>query len=227
MMKKLFLILYLILGISSLSNAVTIDYTHTLASDGTLTSSFAGALIETFDSTTTWESISAWTGGGNIVSGSLSGRYAAPYNNFNTNPGNVGMDLTKYISSDPLSSYEAIFTTTYTYFGLFWGSIDGYNTLSFYNGDNLVHSPFKGSDITKPGQYGVSYGNQTAPSTNLYVNFYDLPEFDRIVMTSSGYAFEADNLAVGNPILPNPEPATMLLLGFGLIGLAGIGRKKQ
>jgi hypothetical protein len=47
MMKKLFLILYLILGISSLPNAVTIDYTHTLKSDGTLTSSFAGALIET------------------------------------------------------------------------------------------------------------------------------------------------------------------------------------
>jgi len=216
-MKKLFLILFLILGISSLSNAVTIDYTHTLASDGTLTSSFAGAMIETFD-TPTW----AWTGGGHIVSGSLSGKYAAPYNSLYM----PAKDSTNYMSADPLGSYATTFATTYTYFGLFWGSVDSYNTLSFYNGNDLVHS-FKGTDITNPGQYGVSYGNQSAPSTNLYVNFYDLSEFDRIVMTSSGYAFEADNLAVGNPILPNPEPATMLLLGFGLIGLAGIGRKKQ
>ena len=216
-MKKLFLILFLILGISSLSNAVTIDYTHTLASDGTLTSSFAGAMIETFD-TPTW----AWTGGGHIVSGSLSGKYAAPYNSLYM----PAKDSTNYMSADPLGSYATTFATTYTYFGLFWGSVDSYNTLSFYNGNDLVHS-FKGTDITNPGQYGVSYGNQSAPSTNLYVNFYDLSEFDRIVMTSSGYSFESDNLAVGNPILPNPEPATMLLLGFGLIGLAGIGRKKQ
>jgi hypothetical protein len=136
-----------------------------------------------------------------------------------------GMDSTKYLSSDPLSSYEATFTTTYTYFGLFWGSVDSYNTISFYNGAKEVIF-FTGLNITKP-ELGVSYGNQSAPSTNLYVNFYDLSEFDRIVMTSSGYAFEADNLAVGNPILPNPEPATMLLLGFGLLCLAGIGRKKQ
>ncbi|MDA8136091.1 MAG: PEP-CTERM sorting domain-containing protein [Desulfobacteraceae bacterium] len=217
-MKKFFLILFLILGISSLSSAVTIDYTHTLASDGTLTSSFAGAMIETFDNSTKW----SWTGGGHIVSGSLSGKYAAPYNNSYMS----AKDSTKYMSADPSGYYSTTFATTYTYFGLFWGSVDSYNTLSFYNGNDLVHS-FKGTDITNPGKYGVSYGNQSAPSTNLYVNFYDLSEFDRIVMKSTGYAFEADNLAVGNPILPNPEPATMLLFGFGLIGLARIGRKKQ
>jgi hypothetical protein len=35
-----------------------------------------------------------------------------------------------------------------------------------------------------------------------------------------------DNLMGEGKILPNPEPATLLLMGCGLIGLAGIGRKK-
>ena len=77
-------------------------------------------------------------------------------------------------------SFTAELGGLYNYFGLFWGSVDAYNTLSFYKGADLVAS-FTGIDITSPN---AANGNQSAPYTNLYVNF-DLPEFDSFTMSST------------------------------------------
>jgi len=59
--------------------------------------------------------------------------------------------------------------------------------------------------------------------TNLYVNFYNLPEFDAVRFLSSGWAFEFDNLAVG--LTPVPVPGAVLLGVLGL-SIAGIKLRK-
>ena len=217
-----------LLGLVGTASATTINFlsTDSAANKTSAYTYFDDFLLETFNDanlgvmpSTSLDQPWTWSAGGSIVTGSLSGVYAAPY-------GESAPDATNYLSvpnSDrTTSSVTAGLLNTYNYFGLWWGSVDAFNTLSFYKDGSLTES-FSGADVKFAY---ATFGDQTSSGTNVYANFMDLGEFDTFTLTSTSMAFEVDNIAVGNSS-PVPEPATMLLFGTGLVGVAGLRLRKK
>jgi hypothetical protein len=235
-MKKKYILALAILALSAIplslsnANAYTIDFNYSIPGDGSgKTTPNSGVTVLDFANS-----------GSSDINALVTGPFTSPitnlgYNHSQLSTGSItnvtaapgGDDVSQYLTIDPgpADHQPANFTIDISgsignYFGLYWGSIDAFNTIQFYNGSSLVQT-ITGQDVTNSPN-----GNWTAGYSNHYINFYDLPEFDSIVMSSTGVAFEVDNVAFGIAD-PVPEPTTMLLLGLGLIGLGGAGIKKK
>src|SRR5262245_14209000 len=108
-------------GFSSAAHAGYIETTFTSG----MNTQVAGATTYDFDS---GAKPAGYSGEGWILPSSVSGMAAAPAG-----------DNTPFLSvAFPKSAGTETFTaapgTSYNYFGLYWGSIDAYNSLQFYSG---------------------------------------------------------------------------------------------
>ncbi|OKH18501.1 hypothetical protein NIES208_05975 [[Limnothrix rosea] IAM M-220] len=188
--------------------------------EGARTITFDNAVIGSLDGAGyTHESGVSYRGiGGNIVTDSVGGKYAAPpsqgdYDNANNPYLTVGSYNTQELVID--------FGVESDYFGFYFGSIDDYNNLFFYNGDELIAS-LTGKDIRENAN-----GDQSVNGAR-FVNIFaeEGENFDKIIFQSNKKAFETDNHAYR---LANPEavptPAAVLPILSGLFAVAK--RRKQ
>lgn len=186
-------------------------------------SSYADAKTVTFDNGTandpngfvTYSNITS-----NIVQGSVSGQYASPYG-----------DNTKFLTIAPVGSNVAgdsglvniKFKEAVNYFGFYAGSLDSYNYVDIYKGDQKLKT-FSGADVPT----AIANGSWTSTEANMFVNLVaDTGEtFDRVVMRSNGIAFETDNHAYR--LASVPEPSGMLgVLAIGACGMMSLFKRSQ
>jgi hypothetical protein len=184
----------------------------TVESSGQMTTTQTGVTTVNFNDNTigAYTAVSGFTDYTLYTTG-ISGQTAPP----------AGVN-TMYLSvPNPNSSGTAAFGVgSYAnYFGLFWGSIDDYNTLSFWKAGTMVAS-YNGNQITPL----VGNGDQTSDASNRYINFFfDGGGFDQVRLQSTDYAFETDNHSFGVV----PEPSTIALFGLGICGLGFAARRKS
>ncbi|MEH2213686.1 Npun_F0296 family exosortase-dependent surface protein [Nostoc sp.] len=186
-------------------------------------SSYADAKTVTFDDGTahdpngfvTYSNITS-----NIVQGSVSSQYASPYG-----------DNTKFLTIAPVGSNVAgdsglvniKFKEAVNYFGFYAGSLDDYNFVDIYKGDQKLKT-FSGADVPT----AIANGSWTSSEANMFINLVaDTGEsFDRVVMRSNGVAFETDNHAYR--LASVPEPSGMLgVLAIGACGMMSLFKRSQ
>ena len=189
------------LCVALMGSAAQATVIHSLENAGVYTTQFAGAHTINFNDGSCGAHATC-SAGGSIVSGSSS-QYTSPQ-------GILDSYLTVSHSTVTLSLDDS-----YDYFGLYWGTVDAYNHLSFYLGEVLVGN-FAGNQLSPL----VADGNRTSWPPTRFVNFSftDGDRFDRVVINSTGVAFESDNHAFAKTVSV-PEPGTLALLSLGLLGI--------
>lgn len=171
------------------------------------------------------------------VQGFISGQYARPYlsNGNGALFGNPvdGPDATTYLAAGSTGAHpSAAVTLTFPgqehYLGLLWGSVDDYNTLTFYQNGTSVGS-FTGTDIGNAAGLGNCIGGDQGEIGTCYVNINLSDWFDSVVATSSDYTFEFDNVAFSTHQINVPEPgaAGIFLLGLLFLGAGYWYRRRR
>ncbi|WP_084800919.1 PEP-CTERM sorting domain-containing protein [Bradyrhizobium sp. Tv2a-2] len=103
------------------------------------------------------------------------------------------------------------------YFGFYWGSVDTYNTVTFYDNGKVIGS-FTGADVLNPANGFQGQGGST------FVNFFTTngDAITSVGFSSTAIAFEVDSIASSVP-----EPSTWVLMVLGFAGLGFFAYRRQ
>lgn len=110
----------------------------------------------------------------------------------------------------------------------FAGAILGSGVETLGGGEILIGGPAVSGNTISVGFSWSDYLPEDSKSQIFWVNSNELPELNSIFAEGKSTPLQTSGSipapSGGSPI---PEPATMFLFGTGLIGLAGIGRKRN
>jgi len=196
--------------------APSVAATITFSSQALPTSPSAGeTIIETFDGALaggySWSGLnrSMWSNAGNPTG-----------NLFNTGvsgkAGNIPGNNTVFAAVFGGQSATLSSARTLSSLSLDIGSIDAFNFVDFYNGNTIV-ATLTGTQLSSNPN-----GAWVGDSTNRRF-FFIGAEFNRITFRATTNSFEFDNIATTEV----PEPAVLGLFGLGLVGLAGLRRRRR
>src|SRR5258708_10159065 len=167
---------------SDAARATPIDVT--VGHPGTLSPSDPSAIVLTFDDLAVGSlplyqfSGGALSGSGSIENTSLVGKYAQPAG-----------DTTNYLTVSYPTAAGAVqlaFSSPENYFGLFWGSLDSYNTITFLRDQGQI-ATFSGDAIADLTGL-VADGDQQSPLSNPSFNFDFAPTFsDKLFPSTSTF----------------------------------------
>ena len=119
-----------------------------------------------------------------------------------------------------LTSLGAITTTTSSTTGFFL-QLEG--TMYFENGATFIHDDGMWLQLSDGTifDWSTPTSPKTETITGITAGTYDF------VLNYSAWNGNPEVLQYSHPVNPVPEPATFLLFGLGILGIAGASRKKQ